>query len=203
MIPSSLKLEILQSMHDDPLSGHLGFAKTFNKIRNRFYWTGLQKDVLRYVKGCESCQSRKGPTNQKPAGLLQPIPVGPPFHRVGLDLLGPFRRSRRGNKMIICATEYCTRWVETRAILDGVARNVAKFMLEQIICRHGAPSNILTDQGKVFQSQLVTELLHQMGSNSQLTTAYHPQCNGLTECFNKTLADLLFMYTNTAQTDWD
>lgn len=203
VIPAHLREEILYSHHSEPLAGHLGLTKTLFKIKERYFWESLQKDVERFVRGCEDCQARKGQQNKKPVGLLQPIEVGTPFERVGIDLLGPFRRSRSGKTMIIVATDYATRWVETEALSSGQAKPVAKFILEKIITRHGSPRYILSDQGKTFRSNLVRELLKCMGTCNQYTTAYHPSCNGLTERFNKTLANMLSMYTNEQQTDWD
>lgn len=203
VIPKHLIKEVLFSNHCEPLSGHLGIAKTLHKIRNRYYWTGLQKDVEKFVKGCVDCQARKGQENRKPVGFLQPIPVGTPFQRVGIDILGPFRRSKGGKTVIIVATDYATRWAETKALVSGKAEPVARFILENIIARHGAPRYLLSDRGQTFRSELVRELTKSMGTVNQYTTAYHPSCNGLTERLNKTLADMLSMYTNTNQTDWD
>lgn len=67
----------------------------FYKISSQYFWDGLYKDVTRYIRGCQSCQARKGKTNQKPAGLLQPISVGLPFEKIGIDLVGPIRTSLR------------------------------------------------------------------------------------------------------------
>lgn len=69
--------------------------------------------------------------------------------------------------------------------------------------RHGIPTRIRSDRGKCFQAELVAELLKIMGAKSSFSTAYHPKFNGLTERFNRTLADMLSIYTNTQQTDWD
>lgn len=203
VVPKSLIHEILDQNHKDPLSAHLGITKTWIKIKNRFYWEGQQKDIEKYIKSCHECQSRKGRSNVKPTGLLQPIPVGTPFERIGIDLLGPFPRSRSGKTVIVVATDYATRWAETKALTDGKAHHVAKFVFEQIIVRHGAPRHILSDRGKVFQSAIFTELLKVMGTKSSFTTSYHPQTNGLTERLNKTLANSLAIYTNSKQTDWD
>lgn len=63
--------EILFAHHAEPLFGHLGITKTLDKIRCRYYWDGLQKDVEAYVKGCPDCQARKG-SKGKPARMLQP-----------------------------------------------------------------------------------------------------------------------------------
>lgn len=203
VVPRNLVEEILHSHHSEPLCGHLGISKTLEKIKTRYYWDKQQKDIEKFVKGCPQCQSRKGQQTRKPIGLLQPIPVGTPFEKVGIDLLGPFRRSKSGKTFIIVATDYATRWAETQALPNGKAGPVAKFILEKIITRHGAPKHILSDQGKVFRSELVLELLRTMGTSSQYTTAYHPSTNGLTERLNKTIADMISVYTNKNQTNWD
>ncbi|GFX08970.1 retrovirus-related Pol polyprotein from transposon 412 [Trichonephila clavipes] len=75
------------------------------------------------------------------------------------------------------------------------APEVAKFFVEEIILTHGAPRTI-TDRGTVFQSNLVAEINNQYKVVHRKTTAYHPQTNGLTERFNKTLADMLDMYVD-------
>ena len=201
VIPQQLIGEILFQLHCDPTCGHLGLTKTLHKIKSRFYWETLNKDVTKFVKGCVDCQARKG-SKEKGAGNLQPIEIGLPFQKVGIELLGPFRKSSQGKVMIIVATCYATRYVETKALPSGKAGPVAKFILENIILRHGCFTTLVSDQGKTFQSELVQELLKLMGANSRFTTAYHPECNGLTERFNKTLADMCAIYTNTPQTDW-
>ncbi|EFA13184.1 Transposon Ty3-G Gag-Pol polyprotein-like Protein [Tribolium castaneum] len=149
VIPKHLVYELQFSHHSKPLAGHLGIAKTYHKVKDRYSWDGLQKEVEKFVKGCPDCQARKGQQNKKPVGLLQPIPIGTPFEK------------------------------------------------------HGSPKYFLSDRGISFRSELVGELLRIMGSARQFTTAYHPSCNGLTERCNKTLADMLSMFTNTNQTDWD
>ena len=80
---------------------------------------------------------------------------------------------------------------------------MAKFIFQNVICRHGCPKEILSDRGTVFRSELVSELLKILGVKQLFTTAYHPQCNGLTERWNKTVVDSLSLYMNTKQTDWD
>ncbi|KAK9679716.1 Integrase zinc binding domain [Popillia japonica] len=106
-------------------------------------------------------------------------------------------------KPVLVATDYATRWVEAKAIPSGKAEPVAKFIVEQIICRHGSPKYLLSDRGTVFLSKMVTEVLQLLGTQSIFTTAYKPSTNGLTERFNKTLADMLSLYTSTSQKDWD
>jgi transposase InsO family protein len=134
---------------------------------------------------------------------LVPIKVGGPFEMLGLDILGPFPISDSGNNNIIVATEYMTRLAETAAVYKADKWNVAKFIDENIIFKHAAPVKILTDQGKVFSSNLCKQIYTNHEIAHVRTSAYHPATNGLTERFNKTLAEMISQYTNDRQTDWD
>ena len=201
VVPDKLKHEICHSMHDDALSGgHLGFARTYGKMRDRYYWDGMSKSVENYVKSCDACQRRKHP-KQKPPGLLQPIQVTKPWAKVAIDLLGPFVVSESGNTFIVVATDCMTKYAETAALPAANAKHVAKFIVN-IICRHGAIAELLSDRGNVFRSELVTEITAGIGVQSRFSTAYHPQSQGLVERFNGTLATMLSCYVKDNQRDW-
>ncbi|GFX98546.1 transposon Tf2-6 polyprotein [Trichonephila clavipes] len=155
VIPKHLRADILRHFHDAPTAGHLGFAKTYDRIRKRFYWPGMYRNVVRYVMHCRECQRRKS-VPQRPPGRLVPIPPAiAPFHRIGIDLLGRFPKSVHGNKWIIVCTDYSTRYAITKALPTAEVDEIAKFLLEEIVLRHGAPRVIITDRGAVFRSRLV------------------------------------------------
>ncbi|GFW49519.1 retrovirus-related Pol polyprotein from transposon 297 [Trichonephila clavipes] len=203
VIPKHLRADILRHFHDAPTAGHLGSAKTYDRIRKRFYWPGMYRNVVRYVMHCRECQRRKS-VPQRPPGRLVPIPPAiAPFHRIGIDLLGRFPKSAHGNKWIIVCTDYSTRYAITKALPTAEVDEIAKFLLEEIVLRHGAPRVIITDRGAVFRSRLVSSLVDLCNIDHRFTTAYHPQTNGLTERFNKTLADMLSMYVDVEQKNWD
>lgn len=192
VVPLDLRDEILFACHDKPTSGHLGFAGTLARVHQSYYWPKLASSVKRYVK----CQRRKTPPF-KPAGFLHPItPPIIPFEQVGLDLLGPFPVSSSGNRWIVVATDYLTRYAETKALPRGTASEVASFFLHEIVLRQGAPSVVITDRGTAFTAQLMQDTLSQSGTSHRKTTVYHPQTNGFTEKLNKTIADILSMYVD-------
>lgn len=203
VIPRQLRFSILRELHDVPTAGHLGFARTYDRIRKRFYWPGMYRDIRRYVAKCRDCQRRKCPS-QRPPGLLMPLPpTYEPFQRVGIDLLGRFPVSTSGQRWIIVCTDYLTKFAITKALPTGEASEVAKFLIEDVILKHGAPRQIITDRGRCFQSKLVHELTKSWGVSQRMTSAYHPQTNGLTERLNKTLSNMLAMYVEVEQRDWD
>lgn len=125
------------------------------------------------------------------------------FDRVGIDLYGPLPSTAAGNRWIIVAIDHLTRYAETAALPAATAREVASFLLQRFVLRHGAPRELLSDRGRAFLADATQELLAACRVVHRCTTAYHPQTNGLTERFNRTLGDMLSMYVGSNHTTWD
>ena len=202
VIPASLRHEILVSLHDDPTAGHLGSEKTYEKVRLRYYWPGMYKDIEHWCRSCVDCAMKKSPRNKRKAPLL-PIPIEGAFDRVAMDILGPFPVSEDGNRYIIIFSDYYTRWPEAFALPSTEAPRIAQLLVDEILARHCAPRTLLSDRGSNFLSSIVNEVCKIMNTRKLNTTAYHPQTDGLVECFNGTLAEGLSMYVSSHQKDWD
>lgn len=203
VIPRHLRREVLEHLHNDPTCAHGGLLKTYTRVRLRYYWPGLYGSVQKFLRSCPECQRRKPPSHSS-QGLLQPIPCPErPFQRVGIDLFGPLPNSSSGNRWTIVAIDHLTRYVETAALPSATAENVANFFLNQIVLRHGAPKELLSDRGTVFLSKIVEEVLRACSVIHRTTSPYHPQTNGMTERFNRTLADMLAMYISPDHRNWD
>ena len=123
--------------------------------------------------------------------------------KIGIDFVGPLPHTKQGNQYLLVATEYLTKWVEVKATARVDADTVAKFILEEIISQHGCPHELILDQGTHFLNQMIAILLKKMGIKHQLASPYHPQTNGLTEQFNKTLCEMLARMTKRDKTNWD
>ncbi len=202
-IPKELRTTILQACHDDITSGHLGETRTYDRVTQRYFWNGISRDIEKYIKACPDCQSRKKGQYRKPPGFLELTQVEKSWDRVGMDILGPFPASSLGNRYIIVAVDYVTKWAEAVALPVAGAKQVAEFFVQEILLRHGAPRKLTTDQGKCFVATMMQRVLTAMETNHRTTTAYHPQANGLVERLNHTLADMLSMYVSRDHKDWD
>ena len=179
---------ILYMMHKHPTAGHLGTDAMYYKIAERYYWDQMYRDVQEYVKTCETCQKRQRGRRKEP---LHPIQIGRSFERIGIDLVGPLPITTRTNRYIIVATDYLTRWPEAKAVPDAEANTLAQFIFEEIICRHGTPKIILSDQGRNFISETIRILCEKFLIKHKFSSPYHPQTNGMVERLNRTLCESL------------
>ncbi len=199
VVPKFASPAIMKDAHQQV--GHLGIAKTFEMIQRGFYWPGFYKDVETFCKSCEICARNK--VVPRPRSPMKPIDIVPvPFYMVGVDLIGPLKLTRQGNKYILSIIDYYTKYAEAIALPNQEAETVVR-ALEQVFARHGMPSVLLTDQGRNFESHLVTSMCELFGIEKRRTTAYHPQTDGLCERFNGILKSLLRMRVNNDKDDWD
>lgn len=108
-IPESMREELLEAFHDDVFAGHLGNARTYEKLRQKYYWPGMYSDVAEWCRQCFNCTSRNNP-HRKTRYPLQPLPVDGPFDRIAVDFLGPLPLTQQVNKYLIVISDYLTKW---------------------------------------------------------------------------------------------
>ena len=99
--------------------------------------------------------------------------------------------------------DYLTKWPEVFATADQTALTIANLFVQEIVCRHGVPAQLLSDRGKAFLSQLMEGVCKVLGVRKVNTTAYHPQTDGLVERFNRTLTSMLAKRVEKGGADWD
>lgn len=202
VVPESRIPQVLQQCHNSPSGGHFGFFKTLGKVRQQYFWPGMASDIKAWCRTCVDCQKIKGPHQTKPAPLKQ-FSVGGPFERVGMDILGPFPSTRRGNRFVLVVSDYFTKWPEAIAVPNQEAETVASALVEHVFSRHGVPAEIHTDQGRNFESRLVNEMSRLLGTRHTRSTPLHPQSGGLVERLNRTIAKYLTAFIGEKQDDWD
>lgn len=200
-----LRKSIMKIYHDTAANGaHFGRNKTVHKIKTRYFWPRMYRDIDNYVKSCILC-AQHNPRRQKTPGRLQPVqPPEGVWQLVAMDFHGPINpASQRGNKYIICLTDILSKFVVARAVRDNSAQTVVRFLKEDIISKFGTPRCILTDNGTHFTSALTNELIKQIGATHLYSTPYHPECNGQIERFNSTMDAKIAALSNARRTNWD
>ena len=93
-------------------------------------------------------------------------------------------------------------FAEAKPLKDKTAVSVARFLYE-LICRFGCFSTQINDQGREFVNSVSDELHRLTGVKQKITSAYHPQANGLVERQNRTIKEkLLKILGDDAHEDW-
>ncbi|GKC95902.1 reverse transcriptase domain-containing protein [Tanacetum coccineum] len=120
-------VDILTACHSGPTGGHYGANYTAKKVFDSgFYWPTIYKDAHELVKTCDSCQPQ-GKISQRDEMPQNVIQVCEIFDVWGIDFMGPFPSSR-GNKYILVAVDYLSKWVEAKALPTNDARVLVKFL---------------------------------------------------------------------------
>ena len=202
LVPLGKRKEILELNHNHKLAGHGGIARTLARLRDRFTWSNMTSDVITHVQNCLICAKRKSYGATK--APLQPIPIqNQVMHTMAADIWGPVAESRNGHKYVLVVTEYATRYVITIPMIDQTARTVATHLVNNVFTIFASPTQFLTDQGTQFKSELLRTICELFGIKQINTTTYHAQTDGLTERFNRTMADMLTSYVAQNQGNWD
>ena len=167
-----------------------------------YWWAHLRVDVQYVVKGCVACSQVNARFTALPS-TLQPLPIEGMFYRWGCDLAGPFVTSRSGNVYAMICVEYFTKQIELIALPTKTAECTAAAFLS-IICRYGAPAEVVTDQGSEFKGAF-SALLDQCFVDHRSTSANHPQADGLAERAVQTVKSSLARLVAAEQdaADWD
>jgi len=201
IVPAVLRPEVLRMCHTGMTGGHLKFRKTVDQVARRAYWAGYRSVVQRFCRRCPECAKyhRGAPPKNGP---LQSMTVGMPMERWAIDLTGPHPRSRHGKVYILTAIDCFTRFVEAVAIPNKEAATVARALMENVLCRYGLPQQLLSDQGKEFDSELLHELCRLLGVDKIRTSAYKASTNGCIERFHRTLNAMIGRVVTDNQREW-
>ena len=134
-IQENLMSSVITQYHEH--NGHMGIDKTFQTIKQKYYWPNLYKEVYGYVEKCITCQAHNMRIIKAPVQETG-IPTYP-FAKIGLDLSRPYPTSLSGNKYIIAFIDLYSGYPEAFPVPDKSADNVRHLLIEEIFARirHG------------------------------------------------------------------
>jgi transposase InsO family protein len=195
--------KLLFEAHDAPTGGHLGGRKTLHKLQRTCYWAGMRKDIEDYVKGCVVCAAVK-PSQQMPAGLLQPLPIPHrPWEVISIDFVGPLVRTKDYYDFVLVVIDKFSKMGHFIPTTTGVTSDkAARLLINHVFKLHGLPSSIISDRDPRFTAGLWKEVFEALGVKLTMSSSYHPQTDGQTERLNRTLEAGLRAYADKKGADW-
>ena len=201
----ALKREILYHNHGKPTTGHPGRDQTIQRVAAHYWWPGLKEWVANYVKGCAPCQQNKILTHRRKVPLFH-IPAHPtafPFQVVAMDLITQLPKSDGADAILTIVDQGCTRaavFLPCSTTITG--EGVAKLYLENVYRWFGLPTKIISDRDPRFTSHFAKALCEKLQIKQNISTAFHPQTDGLSERKNQWIEQFLRLTTNAQQDEW-
>ena len=180
--------------------GHLGLEKVMDLSRRRFFWPHMEADTDYFIKKQCTCIVSKKPNIPERAPLV-PIQATYPFEIVAIDYL-KVDRGKGGFEYILVVTDHFTKFAQAYPTKKKTGRSAADKIFNNFILQFGFPARLHHDLGREFNNQLFTQLHRLTGIRMSNTTPYHPEGDGQSERFNRTVINMLKCIPENEKMNW-
>ncbi|GKA66511.1 putative reverse transcriptase domain-containing protein [Tanacetum coccineum] len=145
-----------------------------------------------YVSKCLTCSKVKA-EHQKPSGLLQQLEIPDwKWENITMDFINKLPRTSSGHDSVWVIINRLTKSAHFLAVReDYKTEKLARLYINEIVARHGVPISIIYDRNSYFTSRFWQSLQKALGKRLDMSTAYHPQTDGQSECTIQKLEDML------------
>ena len=198
------KQNLLSIYHNDPLTGgHCGRKKLYAKLKSKYYWKNLTRDVAKFVSNCKKCQVNKVRPGTKEEMVITPTPIKP-FDILIIDTIGPLKESAYGNKYALTVICDLTKYLITISLPDKSAITIARAIFENVVLVYGIMKSIKTDCGTEYKNEMFKELCKFLRVDLNFSTPYHHESLGTVERNHRVFNEYLRAYLQeTTFEDWD
>ncbi|GJY85046.1 putative reverse transcriptase domain-containing protein [Tanacetum coccineum] len=195
---------VMHESHKSKYSIHLGSDKMYQDLKLLYWWSNMKADIATYVSKCLTCAKVKA-EHQKPSGLLQQpeIPIWK-WERITKDFVSGLLRPPSGYDTIWVIVDRLTKSAHFLPMkkTDSIEK-LTRLYLKEILYRHGVPVSIISDRDSHFTSNFWRSLQKAVGTNLDMSTAYHPQTDGQSERTIQTLEHMLRTCVIDFGSSWD
>ena len=195
-VPLSYRRRIFDVVHG---LGHPGVERTRQSISEKFVWPNIKQDVCKWARECVPCQQAK--INKHVVPPISEFIVPPKrFQHIHIDLVS--MPPSNGFNHLLTVVDRFTRWPVAIPIADINAETVIDALTHSWIAVYGVPEVITTDRGSQFSSTIFNQLLKNWGIRHNMTTAYHPESNGMVERLHRRLKESLIALGRGERLQW-
>ncbi len=196
---------LLHAYHDHPIAGHPGRDETLRQLRVRYHWPRMKEWVANYIKGCGVCQQNKILTHRAKTPLYRigTLPNARPFECIAMDLITGLPMRKGIDAILTIVDQGCSRaalFLPCSATTTGP--QIAQLYLDNVYRWFGLPTKMISDRDPRFTSHFGQALAKKLGVRQNLSTAFHPQTDGLSERKNQWVEQYLRLVTSLHPEDW-
>nr|GEW44081.1 putative reverse transcriptase domain-containing protein [Tanacetum cinerariifolium] len=177
----NLRTLIMNEAHAMRYSIHPGADKMYYDLRGLYWWPEMKKDIAMYISKCLTCSKVKA-KHHKPSGLLQQPEIPEwKWENITMDFANKLPRTRSGHDSIWVIVDRLTKSAYFLAVReDYKTEKLARLYINEIIARHGVCVSIISDRDSYFTSRFWKSLQKALGTQLDLSTAYHLETDGQT-----------------------
>ena len=193
VIPNLLQRHVIMWYHTTLC--HPGINRTEETIGQHLWWPKMREHITNYVKICPLCQKTK--RRQKKYGLLPPKDAeATPWDKLCVDLIGPYKIRRKGQKELICRCvtmiDPATGWFEIQQYDDKQSITVANIIEQEWFSRYPWPTQVTFDRGSEFIGQDFQKMIKEdYGVKAKPITVRNPQANAIVERVHQVIGNII------------
>lgn len=193
---------LIEFHHIDPiLGGHVGSKRLYSKLKSKYQWKNMAKQVARYTRKCHQCQ-----TNKSKQKTIEPLSLANTpqkcFDKIVIDTLGPLPKSDSGNAYLVTIMCDLSKYLICVPTRSKDADTIARAIFDNVILIYGPVHHILTDCGTEYKNQILRELCKLLNIKQAFSTPYHHQTVGTVERNHRVLNEYFRAYLKNQQS-WE
>ncbi|GKC75846.1 putative reverse transcriptase domain-containing protein [Tanacetum coccineum] len=170
---------IMHESHKLKYSIHPGADKMYHDLKILYWWPNMKADIATYVIKCMTCAKVKA-EHQRPSGLLvQPDIPEWKWEKITMDFITKLPKTAAGYDSIWVIVDRLTKSAHFLPMKEtDSTKKLTRLYMKEIVARHGIPVSIISDRDSHFTSRVWKSLHEALGTQLNLSTAYHPQTDG-------------------------
>ncbi|GJS93149.1 putative reverse transcriptase domain-containing protein [Tanacetum coccineum] len=183
---------VMHESHKSKYSIHPGSNKMYQDLKLLYWWPNMKADIATYVSKCLTCTKSKA-EHQKTIWFIHILGfVVWKWERITMDFVSGLPRTPSGYDTIWVIVDRLTKSAHFLPMKKtDTMEKLTQLYLKEVVCRHGVPILIILDQDSHFTSRFWKSLQKVLGTNLDMSTAYHPQTDDQSERTIQTLEDML------------
>ncbi|GJS09235.1 putative reverse transcriptase domain-containing protein [Tanacetum coccineum] len=155
---------IMHESHKANYPVHQGFDKMYQDMKTLYWWPNMKADIATY--------------DNITMDFVTKLPKLSQHHDTIWVIVDQFTKS--------------TIFIPMRE--NDPIEKLARMYLKEVVTRHGIPVLIICDRDPRFSSNFWKSLQKALGTNLDMSTAYHPETDGQSKMTIQTLKDMLCAY---------
>ena len=189
VVPEVSRTAVMKLNHDAPIAGHMGAIRSWQRIRNCFWWPSMKQEIDDYVAGCDLCHKNKHHTHPLLAPLQKTdIPLKP-LEKIQVDFVGPFSAARTHEyRYALQIQDILSRFLMFVPCVANTADAAAEAVMEKWLCVVATfPKKLTSDHGTHFTAHVFEAMCKLAGIRHKMGAPAHPESQGQVERQNQLL----------------